>query len=302
MRILIAEDDHISRRILTAILRKWDYDPVVTEDGLAAWEVMQQPDAPQLVLLDWGMPKMEGPELCRRIRAKNASNPPYVILVTGRDKKVDIVQGLDAGANDYIVKPYDPDELQARIRVGRRMIELQTSLIEARDALEHQAMHDPLTGLLNRRAILNRLAEELARAKRERRGLSIGVCDIDHFKSINDTFGHQAGDEVLTSFGQCMKTQMRIYDSLGRYGGEEFIIISTASGNQSKGQLYERLRQTAAAMEIEWNGERVCLTISIGVAAATEQSTVDGILSVADVALYKAKAAGRNRVIYAEAP
>jgi diguanylate cyclase (GGDEF)-like protein len=299
MRILIAEDDFTSRHILTAILKKWGYDPVVTADGLAAWEVLQRPDAPKLILLDWNMPEMEGPELCRRLRGKNSSSPPYVILLTGRDEKGDIVLGLDAGANDYIVKPYDPEELQARIRVGKRMLELQASLVEARDALAHQAMHDPLTGLLNRRAILGRLTEELARAKRENGELSVGMCDIDHFKTINDTYGHQTGDEALVAFSRCIEGQLRAYDCLGRYGGEEFLVISTTSGRKSEAQLYERLCKRAAAIEIKGRTGTVRMTISIGVAAPTAQSTVDDILNAADTALYRAKAEGRNRVAYA---
>ena len=125
MRILIAEDDFTSRSILTAILKKWGYDPVVTEDGEAAWDALQQPDAPRLVLLDWNMPGMDGLEVCRRLREHETPNPPYVILLTGRGEKGDIVQGLEAGANDYVAKPYDNEELQARIRVGQRMLELQ---------------------------------------------------------------------------------------------------------------------------------------------------------------------------------
>jgi len=300
MKILIAEDDSTSRRILAAILKKWGYEPVVTEDGLAAWNVLQQPDAPKLLLLDWNMPKIEGPEICRRLKGENSSDPPYVILLTGREEKGDIVLGLDAGANDYIVKPYDPEELQARIRVGRRMLELQASLMEAHAALTHQAMCDPLTGVLNRRAILERLTEELERAKREKGRLSIGMCDIDHFKNVNDTHGHQMGDKMIIAFANCIQGQLRRYDRLGRYGGEEFLVISTASGQPSEAQLYERLCEHVATMQIAGESGPVSVTVSIGVAAATEQSTADGLLGAADEALYRAKASGRNCVVYAD--
>jgi len=302
MKVLIAEDDSTSRRILTVILKKWGYDPVVTEDGQAAWDVLQQPDAPKLLLLDWNMPKMEGPEVCRCLRQEKTSNPPYVILLTGRDEKGDIILGLDAGANDYIVKPYDPEELQARIRVGKRMLELQDSLMEAHAALVYQAMCDSLTGVLNRRAILERLTEELERAKRENGRLSIGMCDIDHFKNVNDTYGHQMGDKVIIAFANCIIGQLRKYDRLGRYGGEEFLVISTASGQLSEVQLYERLCEQVAAMEIAGESGPVSVTVSIGVAAATKESTVDGLLCAADAALYRAKAEGRNRVVYADEP
>ncbi|OPY12780.1 MAG: Response regulator PleD [Syntrophus sp. PtaB.Bin138] len=299
MKVLIAEDDSTSRRILTAILKKWGYDPVVTEDGQAAWDILKQADAPKLLLLDWNMPKMEGPEICRLLRQERTSDPPYVILLTSRDEKGDIVLGLDAGANDYIVKPYDPKELQARIRVGGRMIELQASLAKAYAELSHQATHDPLTGVLNRRAVLMRLSEELERAKREKGRLSIGMCDLDHFKKINDTHGHLVGDNVLTAFTRCIEGQLRPYDSFGRYGGEEFLVISTASGKESDGQLYERLCKRVAANRISGPSGPVPVTVSIGVAEATEQSCVDGLLRAADAALYRAKAEGRNRVAYA---
>ena len=299
MRILIAEDDFTSRNILTAILKKWCYDPLTTEDGNAAWEALQQPDAPKLVLLDWNMPGLEGLEVCRRLREADSPNPPYVILLTGRGEKGDIVQGLDAGANDYIAKPYDKEELQARLRVGKRMLELQCSLLEARDALAHQATHDPLTGILNRRAILDRLTKELLRASREDGRLSVGMCDIDHFKKINDTYGHQTGDEVLVAFTRCIQAQLREYDCVGRYGGEEFLVIVAGSGEEIPKSLYERLRAEVAGNEMKTKTGTVSITVSIGVAPGTSQSTVDALLAGADAALYQAKSDGRNRVAYA---
>ena len=200
MRILIADDDSTSRSILTAILKKWGYDPLVTEDGAAAWDALQtarrartRPSRLGHARDDraGGLPPPEGPTL-------DPSGPCHSSDRPG--EKGDIVQGLEAGANDYISKPFDSEELQARVRVGQRMLELQASLREARDALAHQATHDALTGIFNRRAILDRLSEELSRAKREKGKLSVGMCDIDHFKNINDARGHQAGDEALVAF------------------------------------------------------------------------------------------------------
>ena len=298
MRVLIAEDDFTSRNILTAILKKWGYDPTVTKDGLEAWDVLQRPDAPKLVLLDWNMPGMEGVEVCRRLRENDSSNPPYVILLTGRGEKSDIVKGLDAGANDYIAKPYDNHELQARIGVGQRMLELQAHLLEARDAIEHLAMHDTLTGVLNRRAIFERLKAELSRAKREDGRLSVGMCDLDHFKKVNDTYGHQAGDEVLIAFTQCIQANLRDYDCVGRYGGEEFIVIATGSIGKSGDSLYERLRARTADTQIKTKAGTVSITVSFGVATGAGHSTPDAMLAAADAALYQAKADGRNRVAY----
>jgi two-component system cell cycle response regulator len=300
MRILIAEDDFTSRSILTAILKKWGYEPIVTEDGQAAWDALQQPDAPKLVLLDGNMPGMDGLEICRRLRQIVSSDPPYVILLTGRGEKNDIVQGLDAGANDYISKPYDSEELRARIGVGQRMAELQSNLLEARNALAHQATHDPLTGVLNRRAILDHLRKELARARRENGTLSVGMCDIDHFKTVNDTWGHMTGDSVLVAFSRCLLAGLREYDDVGRYGGEEFLVIAVGSKGEGGESLYERLRAGVAASRIETEGKTVSITVSIGVAPGTGQSTVDSLLAAADAALYRAKADGRNRVVYAK--
>ena len=299
MKILIAEDDFTSRSILVAILKKWDYDPVATEDGIAAWEALQRPDAPELVLLDWDMPGMNGPEVCRRLREIDAAHPSYVILLTGRGEKSDIVKGLDAGANDYIAKPFDSEELQARIRVGRRMLELQSSLREARDALSHQASHDPLTGILNRRAILGRLSAELSRVKRENGTLSVGMCDIDHFKKVNDAHGHQVGDEVLIAFTRCLQAQLREYDWVGRYGGEEFLVIASGTRSWTEDGIYERLRAQVEKTNIETKSGLISITVSIGVARGNEQSTEDALLAASDEALYKAKDEGRNRVVYA---
>ena len=297
MKILLADDDFTSRSILTAILKKWGFDPVVSEDGNAAWAALQKPDAPRLVLLDWNMPGLEGPEVCRRLRKKETTNPSYVIILTGRGEKSDIVQGLEAGANDYIAKPYDNAELQARIRVGQRMLELQASLLETQTALAHQATHDALTGILNRRAILNQLDRELARALRQGSRLSVGMCDIDNFKKINDSFGHQTGDEVLMAFAHCLQANLREYDYLGRYGGEEFLVIATASNTQSDEGLYERLREQVAAETVKTKSGNVSVTVSIGTATGTGLSTVDALLAAADAALYQAKAAGRNQVV-----
>jgi two-component system cell cycle response regulator len=302
MKILIAEDDFTSRMILTAILRKWGYDPVAAEDGSSAWDMLQQQDAPQLVLLDRNMPGMEGLEICRRLRLAASANPPYVILLTARGEKDDIVQGLEAGANDYVAKPYDNEELLARIRVGQRMLELQTGLLEARDALAFQATHDLLTGILNRRAILDRLRVEISRAGRENGRLSVGMCDIDHFKRVNDTWGHQVGDEVLVAFARCIEANLRDLDCIGRYGGEEFLLIAPGLKGRIENSLYERLRAGVAEMAIETRAGTVSITVSIGAAEGTGQSTVDTLLAAADLALYQAKADGRNRVAYAPMP
>jgi two-component system, cell cycle response regulator len=298
MKILLAEDDFTTRTMLTAILKKWGYDTVACEDGNVAWAELQKTDAPRLALLDWNMPGLDGLEVCGRLRKKETNDPSYVILLTGRGEKGDIVRGLEAGANDYIAKPYNNAELQARIGVGRRMLDLQSSLLETQSALAFQATHDALTGIFNRRAILDRLNQELSRALRQGNSLSVGMCDIDHFKKINDRFGHQAGDDVLIAFARCLQAGLREYDCVGRYGGEEFLVIATGLPGQSDEGLYERLREQVAAAVIKTKAAGdVSISVSIGTAAGTGQSTVDRLIAAADAALYRAKAAGRNRVV-----
>jgi diguanylate cyclase (GGDEF)-like protein len=298
MKIFLAEDDRTSRSILTAILKKWGYDPVVAADGAAAWEILRRDDAPKLVLLDWNMPEMDGIEVCSLIRKEESSNPPYVIMLTGRGEKSDIVRGLDAGANDYVCKPYDNDELMARIRVGRRMVELQTALVEARDTMEHQALHDALTGIFNRRAILETLGREVSRARRENSTVSIGMLDIDHFKKINDTYGHQVGDEVLIGFARTVRRNLRKYDITGRYGGEEFLVIAPGRNAEPFECVYERVRSRVADTALETSAGPISVTVSIGTATGNGASSVDEMLRAADLALYRAKAEGRNRVCH----
>jgi two-component system cell cycle response regulator len=296
VKILIAEDDRTSRRMLVAMAARWGYDPVVTENGADAWSVLQEPDAPRLALLDWNMPVLDGLEVCRRLRALPTTDPPYVIILTSRGTTGDVVNGLEAGANDFVAKPYDNEELQARLRVGRRMLDLQAHLAAARDALAQQALHDALTGLFNRRAILERLREEISRARRDGTVLTVGMCDLDQFKAVNDTYGHQTGDDVLRGFAAIAQSQLREYDAIGRYGGEEFLVITPGGTGRPEASLYQRLCARVSGTALPTRTRPVAVTVSIGVAVATSASTVDTLLAAADQALYRAKAEGRNRV------
>jgi diguanylate cyclase (GGDEF)-like protein len=300
MRILVAEDDVTSRHILTVMLTKWGFTPLVTEDGDAAWAALQQADAPKLVLLDRNMPGIDGLEICRRLRLTESSNPAYVILLTGQGEKEDIVGGLEAGANDYVTKPYHNAELQARIRVGQRMLELQTHLVEARDALAFQATHDALTGVLNRRAIMDRAKAELVRQQRDERVLSVGMCDIDHFKRINDGYGHAAGDAVLRQLADILKRTSRSEDMVFRYGGEEFAAVLTNANLKIALQIGERIRALIEKTTFQWEDQHIPLTLSVGAAisSGTEADSIE-LIRAADLALYQAKECGRNRVMAA---
>ena len=302
MRILIADDDLTSRLVLTGVLRKSGHDVVTAVDGDEAWEAMRQPDAPALAILDWMMPGLAGVEVCRRIRGRPSDQPPYLILLTSRGEKADIVAGLEAGADDYLAKPFDSGELRARVDVGRRVVELQARLLEARDELAHEATHDHLTGALNRRAFADILARAISAERRHHDGLALGICDIDTFKAVNDTHGHQVGDEVLVALVGLITATLRGHDVLSRLGGDEFVVIAGHTRDADVRMPFERLRAAVADHPIATTAGDVTVTLSIGVSTWHEGETEDGLLAAADAALYRAKAAGRNQVRLADEP
>ncbi len=300
MRVLIAEDDSTTRSMLAAVLKKEGYEPVEAVDGVQAWKELQKAEAPELVILDWMMPGMEGPEVLRLLRSQPSESPPYVLMLTSRKEKEEVIAGLKAGANDYLAKPFDSGELLARVQVGCRMLELQNELVKSREILAYQAAHDPLTGLLNHKAILDRLHNELQRARRHLEVLSVGMCDIDKFKAVNDIYGHQAGDDVLIELARILTGCCREYDSIGRLGGEEFLIIAPMRTDRGAASLFDRIRRSVAEARIMTRSGVLSVTVSIGVAAYSGGDTVDGFLSAADAALYRAKEEGRNRVVFSD--
>ena len=296
MRILIADDDVTSRMVLSQVLKKLGHEVLVTEDGTQAWQALQRPDAPRLAILDWMMPGLEGPEIVRKVRAAQTDRAPYIIILTSKNEKEAIVEGLEAGADDFVSKPFDPGELRARVEVGRRMIEMKDALIESRDNLAHQATHDALTGLFNRRAIIDQLRKELTRSTRLDSLLVVGLCDIDHFKQINDRFGHQTGDDMLCGLAQILTANLRPYDSVGRLGGEEFLIIMPMKAGADFESVFQHLARRIGEQPIGTRTGPHGLTVSIGVVCAGAASTVDSILEASDMAMYRAKTNGRNRV------
>ena len=300
MRVLIAEDDLTSRLLLTKVLQKWGYDVTVTTNGEEAWEVLRAAGAPRLAVLDWMMPEMDGIDVCRRVRALDTRQPPYIILLTALGEKDHMMAGFEAGADDYVGKPYDPAELRARVEVGRRLVELNDELVETQLRLEVQARTDALTGLLNRRAIVERLETELGRSRREGTHLAVGMLDIDHFKRVNDECGHAGGDAVLCELARRMESVMRRYDGVGRFGGEEFLIILPGVTQSELGELLERLRAVVAESPITAGEHRLAVTVSLGGAVHAGEST-DALIARADDALYGAKERGRNLVVLAEA-
>ena len=296
MRALVADDDTASRLLLEKVLTKWGYEVVTASGGEEAWKVLTSDDSPDIAVLDWMMPELDGVEVCRRIRALELSSPPYLLLLTSRGEKQDIATGLESGASDYVQKPFDHDELRARLLVGRRFAELNRKLLETQGELRRQALTDPLTHIMNRRAIFGRLTEEMARAPRQGLPLSIGVLDIDHFKSINDRFGHSGGDSVRQTVVNRALKALRAYDALGRIGGEEFLIVMPGVGPRDTEIVLERLRKAVAEKPMSAQGEEVTVTVSIG-GAVSQGETMDELLNLADDALYRAKEQGRDRVV-----
>jgi len=298
MKILVAEDDLVTGRMLQAYLAKWGYEVQIVTDGLQAWRVLQQENAPRLALLDWMMPEMDGMSICREVRRLNLQPYIYLILLTARRYQEDVVAGLEAGADEYLTKPFDPYELRARLRAGARIVELQDSLIQAREELRDQAMHDALTHLLNRRAIMDFLAAELGRAAREQKPLTVMMVDIDHFKSVNDRFGHPAGDGVLCEVSRRLRASIRVYDNVGRFGGEEFLVVAPGCDVAPGLAQAERLREVVSSQPITFKDISIQATVSVGVATARELKAehMEALLTAADDALYRAKERGRNRV------
>jgi len=294
MKVLIADDDALSRKILQDALLEWGYDIVVARDGKEAWTILERADRPNMAVLDWMMPGMYGVEICSRLRTLNLTNYIYVILLTAKNKREDIIKGLESGADDYVIKPFNYEELKLRLKIGRRIIELEQNILRL-------ANTDYLTGLLNRRAFLKRMTRELERCQRERAHLGIIIMDIDQFKQINDKYGHQVGDLVLQEVSATLVNSCRGYDFSGRYGGEEFILCLPGADKWSTYQIAERMRSSIECQKILLPDKKnyIKVTASFGVAAMLpdQPKSSDELIKQADDALYQAKNEGRNRVI-----
>jgi diguanylate cyclase (GGDEF)-like protein len=299
MRVLIADDDPLHTRLLEGLLVSGGYGVLKAVNGVEALKTLEGSEPIQLVIADWMMPEMDGIQLCREIRKRFNEPYVYIILLTARDQRDDIVEGLDAGADDYLIKPVHHSELNARIRAAQRIIDLQDRLLAAQERLRIQAMYDALTGLWNRRAIFEALARELDRARRQQSPLAVVMIDLDHFKRINDTYGHLAGDDVLREAAQRLRETVRSYDFVGRYGGEEFLIVAPGSESSRAMDLAERIRRLFADNPIRLSTAAIPVTLSLGVVCLQDgqAAEISKVLSAADDALYSAKGGGRNNSV-----
>jgi two-component system, cell cycle response regulator len=296
MKALIAEDSGFYQRLLPRYLSQWGFESVVAANGSDAWKLLCSPDAPRLALLDWVLPGVDGLELCRRIRSGDLGERyVYTILLTGNNDKGHLLDGMRAGADDFLGKPFDPPELQVRLMAGRRILDVQTELIQTRERLHYAATHDLLTGLFNRGEIVSFLKRELLRAGREKQPLGVILGDIDHFKKVNDTLGHAAGDEVLKKVAARLRGELRAHDGVGRYGGEEFLMVLPGCDVETTLRRADEVRRSVCALPATHSSH---VTVSMGVAGANphQQCNADLMLKCADAAMYRAKELGRNRV------
>jgi len=278
------------------------YEVVAVVNGRQAVENLTGPDMPRLVLLDWMMPELDGPGVCREIRNRRDQSYVYMILLTSRESKEDVIAGLESGADDYLIKPFIADELKARLRVGERILHLEDRLVEAREQMRFKATHDHLTSLWNRGVIVDLLGRELTRSQRENVCTALILGDLDHFKNINDRYGHLVGDQVLREVARRLLHSVRSYDFVGRYGGEAFLIVLNNCGSDSALARAQEIRKSICTRPVQTDVGPLEVTMSSGLLRSTDwgHRPAEDLIHEADSALYAAKTAGRNRVQVAE--
>lgn len=298
MKILLTEDSVVYRHLLCTQLAEWDYSVQAVSDAESALPIISAAATPMVLLIDWELPGMSGLDLVSEVRRLPLKHYAYVIVLTARDNKADLVAGLNAGADDYLVKPFHVEELRARLQVARRTLALHEELVNANERLESLAAQDPLTDLLNRRALMSAFRRERVRAQRTQSLMTLVMCDIDHFKQVNDGHGHAAGDEVIKLVARSLQDSSRGSDLLARMGGDEFLLVLPGSNAAGGVTFVRRVRQ-----RIEHRKELrdIPISLSFGIAAMDVEQSEEIAMAKADAALYTAKHEGRDRYIVAPA-
>lgn len=309
MKILIAEDETVSRRVLRTTLESWGHEVIEACDGAAAWQLLQSADAPRLAILDRTMPEMDGIAVCRQARQQQSETPVYIILLTAKSGKQEIVVGLEAGADDYVTKPFDQDELHARVEVGIRIVGLQRSLAQrvaeleqalgelkqAQETLRNLSLTDDLTGLYNRRGFFTLADQYLKSARRAGKEASLIYTDMDDLKLINDTHGHEEGSKALGEIAAILRRTFRRSDIIARIGGDEFVILETdaerTDAQTSITRLRENLRRHNTSRPHVYE-----LSLSIGIVRGglDEYPTVEALLTRGDELMYEEKRGKRR--------
>jgi two-component system cell cycle response regulator len=297
-QVLIADDDYNFRSTLVDMVSAWGYQVRSAKHGLDVWQILLHEDAPRMMILDWIMPGMDGVEICRRLRSRQEDAYIYIILVTIQDQVEHLKEGIAAGADDYLTKPVEPTELEARLLAGKRILDLQAQWIATRETLQIQATHDPLTNLWNRKGIMEIMHQEVSRASRNGKTLSVIMVDVDNFKMTNDIYGHPAGDKLLAEMAERMRGTIRSYDAVGRLGGDEFLVVLPDCDPESALYLAERLRRRLTLACSILPDDTCPTTVSMGVAATSMGIGLDAddLILAADSALLRAKQKGRDRI------
>ena len=302
-RVLLTDDEPVQRMLIGRMLSRAGYEVVMAEDGQQAVQMMQQGNF-QLLVTDWEMPNLDGIGLCRAVRSMNLPYYTYTILLTSRDAIEHVVMGLQSGADDYLTKPIMEPELLARLNTGKRLVEMERSLRQAMEENRRLSIIDALTGVFNRRYLMEQLAKELERSARYHHPLSLMLCDVDHFKRINDNYGHQCGDETLVQFSQVLRSCLRETDWIARYGGEEFVIVLPETTLSAATQVAERCRTALAKEPLKMSDQTLSVTASFGVSGWQESvpagTDINKLIAVADAGVYASKQDGRDKVTVRE--
>ena len=301
IKVLVADDSAVSRKLVEHTLYEEQYSLIFAKSGRETLELFAE-HHPDIVIVDWIMPDLTGLEICQHIRSKARTSYTYVILLTGKSGKESVVEGLAAGADDYLTKPFHDEELIARVGVGLRIMGLQREIEAKNLLLKELALTDALTGLPNRRAIEDWATRQLSGAARYGFSFWVALADLDHFKSINDTYGHFAGDTVLKTFSGILKSNSRQSDICGRIGGEEFLLVLTHTTEENAKVVIDRVRVALEATQFDFDGNSPKVTASFGLAGfiGTRAPNFNRLVAQADAALYSAKRQGRNRLELSE--